>query len=266
MTTKFTPEHILEMLKAIKTLCHQSKFNSKEFLKLYPSYYSFRKVLKDRGILFYEKGKPKWVTAEPNLIMAKSVLSSFLYNKKANTENKKMDSITKEEHKVDLNKISFIESLEAQLNSLKAEYGNFKESQEKIKKDEIKILNNKIIELNSIIYEKKDSVDYYVKANEILDQKIIENNELINNFKTKAEVRTKSLKEKEKLIIENNELIINQNAEILELNHLIRSQSERIQELKDAKNALRTDTSTSNGSTTKIVRFFGIPIYSCETK
>lgn len=133
-----------------------------------------------------------------------------------------------------------------------------------IKEQEIKILNQKIKELNSVVYEKNDSVKHYVKANAILENKIIENDELISNYRTKAEVKTKHLKEKEKLIVDINELVNSKNEKILELNQLIANQLEENKALKETESVINTITST--GSVKKIVKIFGIPIFSSETK
>jgi DNA repair exonuclease SbcCD ATPase subunit len=133
-----------------------------------------------------------------------------------------------------------------------------------VKEQEIKILNQKIKELNSVVYEKNDSVKHYVKANAILENKIIENEELISNYRTKAEVKTKHLKEKEKLIVDINELVNSKNEKILELNQLIANQLEENKALKETESVINTITST--GSVKKIVKIFGIPIFSSETK
>jgi hypothetical protein len=133
-----------------------------------------------------------------------------------------------------------------------------------VKEQEIKILNQKIKELNSVVFEKNDSVKHYVKANAILENKIIENDELISNYRTKAEVKTKHLKEKEKLIVDINELVNSKNEKILELNQLIANQLEENKALKETESVINTITST--GSVKKIVKIFGIPIFSSETK
>jgi hypothetical protein len=133
-----------------------------------------------------------------------------------------------------------------------------------VKEQEIKILNQKIKELNSVVFEKNDSVKHYVKANAILENKIIENEELISNYRTKAEVKTKHLKEKEKLIVDINELVNSKNEKILELNQLIANQLEENKALKETESVINTITST--GSVKKIVKIFGIPIFSSETK
>jgi len=133
-----------------------------------------------------------------------------------------------------------------------------------VKEQEIKILNQKIKELNSVVYEKNDSVKHYVQANAILENKIIENEELISNYRTKAEVKTKHLKEKEKLIVDINELVNSKNEKILELNQLIANQLEENQAIKETENV--KNTITSSGSVKKIVKIFGIPIFSSETK
>ena len=133
-----------------------------------------------------------------------------------------------------------------------------------VKEQEIKILNQKINELNSVVFEKNDSVKHYVKANAILENKIIENEELISNYRTKAEVKTKHLKEKEKLIVDINELVNSKNEKILELNQLIANQLEENKALKETESVI--NTITSSDSVKKIVKIFGIPIFSSETK
>lgn len=167
MRTKFTPEYVLEMLKEIKTLCDQNKFNSIQFSKVYSSYLTFGKILESKGIFLNKTGKPTWIGVEPNLIMAKAVLRIFLENKKQIAEkkkqiaeNKKMDSISKEEYEIDSNKMPYIESLEKENSELKLKLRDLKENISdviKISKKETEIKDKKISELEVIIVEAKNA-------------------------------------------------------------------------------------------------------------
>jgi len=259
MKTKLTTGYILEMLKEVKSLCDTNNFNYAKFTKSNPLFYSILNVIQTKGIL--SKNKKEFTNIEPNEIMAKEVLRLVLEERKELLDNVKMDSITKEEYKINSEKLaSRVQSLELELLHTKTDYKDLKDS----KDQEIKTLNQKIRELNSVVYEKDDSVKHYVKTNARLEEKIIENNELISNYKTKSEERIKSLKEKEKLIVENSDLVISQKEDILELNHIINFQIQKIQDLK--KNLKDSNKNTSKDSVVKTVRIFGIPIYSSETK
>lgn len=259
MKNKLTTGYILEMLKEVKSLCDTNSFNSAKFIKSHPHFNSILKVIQSKGIL--NKSKKEFTNIEPNDIMAKEVFRLVLEERKELLDNVKMDSITKEEYKINSEKLaSRVQSLQLELLHTKTDYKDLKDS----KDQEIKTLNQKIKELNWIVEEKTDSVKHYVKANANLEQKIIENNELISNYKTKAEVRIKSLKEKEQSIAENLDLVIGHKEEILELNHIINFQIEKIQKLKNTIDS--TKTNTKKVSIVKTVRFLGIPIYSSETK
>jgi len=165
MRTKFTPEYVLEMLKEIKTLCDQNKFNSIQFSKVYSSYLTFGKILESKGIFLNKTGKPTWIGIEPNLIMAKEVFRIYLENKKQIAENKKkiaenkkMNSISKEEYEIDSNKMPYIESLEKENSELKLKLQDLKENISdviKVSKKETEIKDKKISELEFVIVELK---------------------------------------------------------------------------------------------------------------
>ena len=167
MRTKFTPEYVLEMLKEIKTLCDQNKFNSIQFSKVYSSYLTFGKILESKGIFLNKTGKPTWIGVEPNLIMAKAVLRIFLENKKQIAEkkkqiaeNKKMDSISKEEYEIDSKKMPYIESLEKENSELKLKLQDLKENISdviKVSEKETEIKDKKISELEFVIVELKNA-------------------------------------------------------------------------------------------------------------
>ena len=259
MRNKLTTDYILEMLKEVKSLCDTNSFNSAKFIKSHPHFNSVLKVIQAKGIL--NKSKKEFTNIEPNDIMAKEVLRLVLEERKELLDNVKMDSITKEEYKINSEKLaSRVQSLELELLHTKTDYKDLKDS----KDQEIKTLNEKIRELNSVVYEKNDSVKHYVKTNTRLEEKIIENNELISNYKTKSEERIKSLKEKEKLIVENDELIVSLKEEILEMKHIINFQIQKIQKQKDTIDTPKK--TTPKASIVKTVRFLGFPIYSSETK
>lgn len=78
MSTKFTPNYVLNMLQEVKRLSDQDRFNSTQFKKKYPSFYTFRKILITKGLLRKEKGKEKWISIEPNIIMAKSIVRLYV--------------------------------------------------------------------------------------------------------------------------------------------------------------------------------------------
>lgn len=78
MSTKFTPHYVLNMLQEVKRLSDQNKFNSTEFIKTYPSFYTFRKILINKGLFNKKNGKEKWISIEPNIIMAKSIVRLYL--------------------------------------------------------------------------------------------------------------------------------------------------------------------------------------------
>jgi hypothetical protein len=66
------------MLQEVKRLSDQNKFNSTEFIKTYPSFYTFRKILINKGLFNKKNGKEKWISIEPNIIMAKSIVRLYL--------------------------------------------------------------------------------------------------------------------------------------------------------------------------------------------
>lgn len=289
MKTKFNPAYVLEMLKEIKTLCDQNKFNSIQFSKVYSSYLTFGKILESKGIFSNKTGKPTWISVEPNLIMAKEVFRIYLENKKQNAENKKMDSITKEEYEIDSNKMPYIESLEKENSELK-----LKKLQDL---KEIEIKDKKISKLQQINAETKNANASLVKQlgeiqnHQFFDRgNLTENNIYLNqltndlrnaNIKLKNELDNK----KSKINVLKNELQIK--CDLLEelqvssvsiqdlsnLNKTIYEQKQKILNLD--KTLLEKDLIIENlksisidksPNVTKKIRIFGIPIYTSETK
>lgn len=78
MRTKFTPHYVLNMLQEVKRLSDQDNFNSTKFINTYPSFYTFRKILINKGLFNKKNGKEKWISIEPNIIMAKSIVRLYL--------------------------------------------------------------------------------------------------------------------------------------------------------------------------------------------
>ena len=132
MKTKFTPEYVLKMLQEIKELSDQDNFYSSTLLsKKYPSFYHFRKILSNKGIITNSRGKNKWLSIIPNIIMAKEVLRLFFEKREQSTENwmnKKLNESYNEnnyqindkiDNKIEItkNNINPISILEANLNS-----------------------------------------------------------------------------------------------------------------------------------------------------
>jgi len=82
MNTKFTPEYVLKMLQEIKELSDQDNFYVYPFFKKYPSFYGFKKILVNKGIISKDVKKPKWLSIIPNIIMAKEISRIFIENRK----------------------------------------------------------------------------------------------------------------------------------------------------------------------------------------
>jgi len=88
MNTKFTPEYVLAMLQEIKKLSDQDNFYVYPFFKKHPSFYGFKKILVNKGIISKDVKKPKWLSIIPNIIMAKEISRIFLENRKIYIEEK----------------------------------------------------------------------------------------------------------------------------------------------------------------------------------
>jgi hypothetical protein len=289
MKTKFNPAYILLMLQDIKKMSNENCFDSVTFLIKYPSFKTFKKILISKGLFESKSGVEKWIGVEPNLIMAKEVFRIYLENKKQNAENKKMDSITKEEYEIDSNKMPYIESLEKENSELK-----LKKLQDL---KEIEIKDKKISKLQQINAETKNANASLVKQlgeiqnHQFFDRgNLTENNIYLNqltndlrnaNIKLKNELDNK----KSKINVLKNELQIK--CDLLEelqvssvsiqdlsnLNKTIYEQKQKILNLD--KTLLEKDLIIENlksisidksPNVTKKIRIFGIPIYTSETK
>jgi hypothetical protein len=77
MNTKFTPEYVLKMLQEIKELSDQDNFYVYPFFKKYPSFYGFKKILVNKGIISKDVKKPKWLSIIPNIIDPKPKATIF---------------------------------------------------------------------------------------------------------------------------------------------------------------------------------------------
>jgi uncharacterized protein YgiM (DUF1202 family) len=168
MKTKFNPAYILLMLQEVKQISDNNSFNTlifSNFLKKYPSFNNFKKILISKGLFESKLGVERWIGVEPNLIMAKEVFRIYLENKKQIaenkkkiTENKKMDSISKEEYEIDSHKMPYVEGLEKENSKLNLKLQDLRENISnviKVSKKETEIKNKKISELEVVIVELK---------------------------------------------------------------------------------------------------------------
>lgn len=87
MNTKFTPEYVLKMLQEIKKLSDQDDFYFSIITKKYPSFSIFKQILFNKGIISKGRGKAKWISIIPNIIMAKEVSRLFLEKRELYLEN-----------------------------------------------------------------------------------------------------------------------------------------------------------------------------------
>lgn len=86
MKQKITPEYVLEMLQELKKLFDEKKFNLQTFTVRYPTYFAFRKNLRLKGIIKKEYGRYKWISIEPNIIMAKELIKLYLADSRQRRE------------------------------------------------------------------------------------------------------------------------------------------------------------------------------------
>lgn len=86
MKQKITPEYVLEMLQELKKLFDEKKFDLQKFSVKYPTYFAFRKNLRLKGIIKKEYGIYKWISIEPNIIMAKELIKLYLEDSRQRRE------------------------------------------------------------------------------------------------------------------------------------------------------------------------------------
>lgn len=142
MRKNYTTDGVLIMLQEIKGLSDINQFSTKEFLIEHPSFYTFRKHLYQKGLIKKIFGKEKWISIEPNRIMASEILKIY------------------KSHQNELK--------EARLDKLKI----IKESQESIQKElPIEYLND------SFVLSKKEELESLQERHDLLIQ---ENNKLNN--------------------------------------------------------------------------------------
>lgn len=110
MNKKITPDYVLNMLQELKLLADEKRFLSLQFIKKYPTYGVFRKYLFSKGLIKKEYNSIKWISIEPNIIMAKELLKLYItYTKEVNeryknkTKNKKIEVLEQLESKIKSN-------------------------------------------------------------------------------------------------------------------------------------------------------------------
>ena len=97
--TKITPDYVFTMLKEVKELADKGEFYSSDFSKKHPSFYTFRTMIYKKGLMVKEGRKEKWVSIEPNFIMAKAIYKLYRTymdeaKQKYNTKIQRQKSIT----------------------------------------------------------------------------------------------------------------------------------------------------------------------------
>jgi len=118
MKQKITPEYVLTMLQELKKSLDEKKFNLPLFVNKYPSYSAFRKHLRSKGIIKKQYGEYKWISIEPNIIMAKELIKLYLLYSREIQE--KLNNSKKDFNKIESDKkIKVLEELENKINSTK---------------------------------------------------------------------------------------------------------------------------------------------------
>jgi hypothetical protein len=277
MKTKFTPQYVLEMLQKVKTLSDLNRFNSAKFVTSYPSFYSFRKILTEKGLFQKKLNKEKWIGIEPNLIMAKAIVE--LYLKRLKEKKQKQDlGLTKEDYRriVERNKViekeDELEELEAPKEEQRAErqtgsnqmkihtwesVEDLQRELQQVKNDnsslirQIGEIQNSFFNGKKVYTEPQDVDAKVIKLREILklrDTELAKANKKIITQKNEYEALIEKLQvdndlwhEKEKVIYERGAFIKMQKQEISELIKTVSHQREAIKELK-GKGSIKTST------------------------
>jgi hypothetical protein len=116
MNNKITPEYVLNMLQELKKVTGDTTFSASEFSKKYPTFSIFRIFLFSKGIIKKHYGINKWISIEPNIIMAKELLKLYTNYSKENAIRSKNRKLEKNNIKID-EKIEVLETLENKIKS-----------------------------------------------------------------------------------------------------------------------------------------------------
>jgi hypothetical protein len=292
MKTKFNPVYILLMLQEVKQISDNNSFNTlifSNFLKKYPSFNNFKKILISKGLFESKLGVERWIGIEPNLIMAKEVFRIYLENKKQIAENKKkitenkkkiaenkkMDSISKEEYEIDSNKMPYVESLEKETEIKDKKISELEFVIVELKNANGSLINqlgtmqNKVFFDRDSLYSSNTYLNQKTKdltqENVSLKNKLKNTEDLLDGLKKELQIKCDLLKEKEinSVSIEDlskvNKKIYEQKQKILNLDKTLLEKDLIIENLKSISVA-------ESPSVSKKVKLFGIPIYSSETK
>ena len=95
MKIKITPEYVLNMLQELKKLTDDRRFSPAQFCKKYPTYSVFRIYIFSKGLMKKEFGNNKWISIEPNIIMARELLK--LYNEYVTIRMSKLKKVKPKE-------------------------------------------------------------------------------------------------------------------------------------------------------------------------
>jgi len=282
MKTKFTPQYVLEMLTKVKNLSDQDNFNSVKFAKSYPSFYSFRKILIEKGLFQKKMNKEKWISIEPNMIMAKAIVTlhakrlqeakdkrslgltkedylQIIERNKAIKEDEleELEAPKQEEHKsvtTNKNKVYSLESFQELERQLREAKNNNASLIRQIGEIQNATFFGK--KVNSSINTTDAKVEKLREVLQLRDTELAKANKKIVDLKKEHEVAIKKLQfdaglwfEKEKIIYERGRVIQSQKEEISELIETISHQREAIKKIKNMNN-----TSSSTPEQFEVIR------------
>lgn len=210
MNTKFTPEYVLKMLQEIKELSDQDGFYFSILTKKYPSFSIFKNILFNKGIISKGRGKAKWISIIPNIIMAKEVSRLFLEKREQYLENWLNNKLNESDNGSD-NEIKITENNPPSISILK-ELENpelFKKNQpfknptmsyaKEIRKEGEK-WNDAVSRASAIIKKEKNKLIKIESINDSDLHKIIDENE---NLKQELKEVTKKLEFSERVLEDN---------------------------------------------------------------
>ena len=262
MKQKNTPENVLEMLQELKKLFDEKKFQLKTFMVKYPSYPVFRKNLCLKGVIKKEYGRYKWISIEPNIIMATELIKLYLSDSKKRREN--FENAKKEFYKnksnqnqpkelkimkdgktkeITLRKPTFEELFpNSFIQDLRKEIGN--------KKEHIEALQEEREFLHESYTEKIESLKR--KYKQLQDELVIQRNSLLNKEAENSELK---------------EIIIDREKEIENLLNRFEGFDKPLPEpTYDFPEVSDSQVIVTTPKSSKTYKLFGIPVFSINNK
>lgn len=258
MRKKITESRTLKALVEAKKRMDENNFNSYSFRIEYPEWGAFCSILKKNGIIEKSRTKNTWISIEPNIHMAKKVLS--IYHEKSVIARD--NYLARQAGKKD-------EIIEEIAKSTLSFYSSENDSETKTTQPTLEIpeFSNTVIEPKTDV-ERICVLDDPKEYEQEDDDIVIQINENINKIEKINFENERLIKSQRETIKKQDEKLVNQFSYISDLEEIMEDYKKDIDTLEKEFTELKKSINNQNNlfikPNSKKIKFLGIPLYSVE--